>query len=511
MLFVTFTGYSRLAERRRSSVCGRAFAMGVWVTTAVACTGVAGPNAGGRVSVAAANTQPGTSSWFVPVDQRAPQTELAAWASPYALRFGDTLSVYIHATRGAVAITVYRMGWYGGLGGHIVYQQSGIAAGPQRSCSQPFPGPVACPWTRTIGIPVGDDWVSGIYLIKVVDQANKVAYYPLVLTDPRPSAFVAVVPQFTWQAYNTYGGSSLYTSNQTEDSGEVDNQSFAHFVSFERPYASNGGASYILDDFKSHDLRDLRFLERNGYDVTYASSVDFTEASRGVPSLSRGLLFIGHDEYWTYHERSIIQGMRDRHTHLAFFSGNNAFWNIRLTAGEVTGNPASEITCYKLDRDPSAAADSLVTTEFRMKPVNRPEDALTGIEYVVGTSSAPLQPLIVSDTAIGAEARAFLAAAGLKAGDVIPSQIAIEGDRIIPDTSAPRNLQVVFKSPIIPKFSVPYRPYYYTTFYTTPTGAGVFTAGDVEWGRGLDGFNGTVESPALQRLMQAVLNWMLSH
>jgi hypothetical protein len=505
------SGRYRLFGWPRSSALAHALAMGVWVTTVVACGGTTGPRLGGRVSIAAANAQPGTSSWFVPVNQRAPQTELAVWASPYALRFGDTLDVYIHATRGAVAITVYRMGWYRGTGGHIVYQHSGIAATVQPACSQPFPGPVSCPWTRTLGIPVGDDWVSGIYLIKVVDQANLAAYYPVVLTDPRPAAFVAVVPQFTWQAYNTYGGSSLYTSNQSEDSGEVDVRSFAHFVSFERPYASNGGASYILDDFKSHDLRDLRFLERSGYDVTYASSVDFTEASRGVPHPTRALLFIGHDEYWTYHERSIVQAMRDGHTHLAFFSGNDAFWNIRLTPGAVTAGAASVITCFKLDRDPDAGADSLVTTEFRMKPVDRSEDALTGIEYVVGTSSKPLQPLVVSDTAIGPEAATFLATAGLKAGDVIPSQIGIEGDRIIPDRSAPRNLQVLFKSPIQPKFFVPYTPYYYTTFYTAPSGAGVFAAGDVEWGRGLDGFNGTRESPALQRLMQAVLDWMLAH
>ena len=136
---------------------------------------------------------------------------------------------------------------------------------------------------------------------------------------------------------------------------------------------------------------------------------------------------------------------------------------------------------------------------------------MTGIEYVVGTRTLPLQPLVTSDTAVGPEAASFLAAAGLRAGDQIPRQIGIEGDRIIPDTSSPKNLQVLFKSPIVPKFSVPYAPYYYTTFYIAPSGAGVFDAGDVEWGRGLDGFNGTVESPALQRLTMAVLQWMAVH
>jgi hypothetical protein len=442
----------------------------------------------------------------------APQNQLALWASPYAPRYGDTIAVYIHATRGPVNIAVYRLGWYGGAGGHRVFTADSVAASPQPSCSAPFPGPVTCPWARTMRIPIADDWVSGVYLIKATDQSHLVGYYPFVLTDTRAAAFTAVVPQFTWQAYNAYGGSSLYTSQNSADSGDqTATGSLAHFVSFERPYGKNGGAMYVLDDFKSHDLRDLRFLERNGYDMTYVSDVDLTEHSRGLPHAQKGLIFIGHDEYWTYHERSVVQQMRDNHTHLAFLSGNNAYWNVRLSPGSVTNQSAAVVTCYKSDPDPGATADTLTTTLFRMKPVNRPEDALTGIEYVLSTSTVPLQPLIVSDTAVGSEARAFLAAGGLASGGIIPQQIGIEGDRIIPDTSSPSNLQVLFKSPVIPKFTVPYAPYYYTTFYIAKSGAGVFDAGDVEFGRGLDGFNGTIESSALQQVVNAVLQWMEGH
>ncbi len=463
------------------------------------------------MSVQRANAETGDSSWFVPVSGRAPQTQLALWASPYASRLGDRLSVYIHATRGPVAVTVYRLGWYDGRGGHVVFTQDSVPAHPQPACSAPFPGPVVCPWSQTMQISVGDDWVSGVYLIKVTDQSRLVGYYPFVVTDTRPAQFVAVVPQFSWQAYNAYGGSSLYTAQQGADESDQPGGSFGHFVSFERPYGNNGGAMYILDDFKSHDLRDLRFLERNGYDVTYVSSLDLTEDSRGLPHPEKGLIFIGHDEYWTYHERSVVQSMRDRHVHLAFLSGNAAYWNIRLNAGPATGQPADVVTCYKLDHDPDATADSLTTTEFRRIPVDRPEDALIGAEYVVGTQTTPLEPLVVSDTAVGPEAAAFLAAAGLHAGSTIPAQIGIEGDRIFSDTSSPKNIQVLFKSRVVPKFTVPYAPYYYTTFYVAPSGAGVFDAGDVEWGRGLDGFNGTVESAALQQLTHAVLDWMAAH
>lgn len=495
-----------------SSITFRNAVVACALCTTSACSDSTGPfDLPPRTTVQQANAEVGDSSWAVPVKRWAPQSQLALWASPYAARLGDTLAVYIHSTEGPVSVTVYRLGWYGGSGGHVVFARDSVAAHAQPACSPPMPGPVICPWQQTLRIVVGDTWVSGVYLMKAVDRTGMAGFYPFVLTDSRPATFVAVVPQFSWQAYNAYGGSSLYTAGQSANASDQEGQSFGHFVSFERPYGANGGSMYILDDYKSHDLRDLRFLERKGFDVTYASSVDLTEDSRGLPQPKKGLIFIGHDEYWTYHERSVVQKLRDAHVHLAFLSGNNAYWNIRLSTGPVTERAADVVTCYKLDPDPAAPADSLTTTEFRRKPVSRPEDAMIGVEYVLGTQTTPLQPLVTSDTAVGPEAAEFLAAAGLHPGQQIPNQIGIEGDRIIPDTSSPKHVQVLFKSPVVPKFVVPYAPFYYTTFYIAPSGAGVFDAGDVEWGRGLDGFNGTVESPALQRLTTAVLEWMEEH
>src|SRR5579862_5787624 len=98
------------------------------VATAVLWSGcrsdAAGPlGSGGRTTVQQANAQPGDSSWFVHVHGWAPQSQLALWSSPYAARLGDTLTVYVHATRGPVTVTVYRLGWYGGAGGHVVFSR----------------------------------------------------------------------------------------------------------------------------------------------------------------------------------------------------------------------------------------------------------------------------------------------------------------------------------------------------------------------------------------------------
>src|SRR4051794_32121550 len=45
---------------------------------------------------------------------------LALWASPFAVSPGDTLDIYVHSVAAAVLLQVYRLGWYGGVGGRLV-------------------------------------------------------------------------------------------------------------------------------------------------------------------------------------------------------------------------------------------------------------------------------------------------------------------------------------------------------------------------------------------------------
>ena len=95
----------------------------------------------------------------------------------------------------------------------------------------------------------------------------------------------------------------------------------------------------------------IRWLERNGYDVSYFTDVD-THRSGGellehdVPSCRSG-----HDEYWSL-ARSASQrrGAREAGVHLAFFSGNEIYWKVRWERAAADGRtPASDRTmvCYK--------------------------------------------------------------------------------------------------------------------------------------------------------------------
>ena len=77
-------------------------------------------------------------------------------------------------------------------------------------------------WSETDIVHVGRDWVSGYYLaqLRVTSGPDEgaVGRVPLVVRGaPGDAAAILVqVPVNTWQAYNPWGGKSLYTYNSTE-------------------------------------------------------------------------------------------------------------------------------------------------------------------------------------------------------------------------------------------------------------------------------------------------------
>ena len=64
----------------------------------------------------------------------------------------------------------------------------------------------------------------------------------------------------------------------------------------------------------------VRFLESNGYDVSYSSGVDTDR--RGAELLEHKVVHVasGHDEYWSGTQRANVEAARDAGVHLAFFS-----------------------------------------------------------------------------------------------------------------------------------------------------------------------------------------------
>ena len=91
----------------------------------------------------------------------------------------------------------------------------------------------------------------------------------------------------------------------------------------------------------------IRFMEANGYDVSYMSGLDV--ATKGPLLLNhKSYMSVGHDEYWSGDQRANVEAARDAGVHLAFFSGNEAFWKTRWEpSSDGTNTPGRTLVSYK--------------------------------------------------------------------------------------------------------------------------------------------------------------------
>src|SRR5262249_34945456 len=137
---------------------------------------------------------------------------------------------------------------------------------PQAAGNPGVGGIVQAGWPVTDTLTIPSAWTTGYLMIRFRLPSGQAATTYVVLRDPpnRHSTILVQVPVHTWQAYNGWGGMSLYDSDYS-------GRSRADHVSFDRPYAWNleGGQSPLV-----WEIQTVRFLERMGYDVSYQTDVD---------------------------------------------------------------------------------------------------------------------------------------------------------------------------------------------------------------------------------------------
>jgi hypothetical protein len=158
-------------------------------------------------------------------------------------------------------------------------------------------------------------------------------------------------------------------------------------VSFDRPFAADGWP-HRADEDQSF----VFWAEHQGYDLTYATSLDL-HSGRLDLSQYTGVVFSGHDEYWSEEMRRQATAAVAAGTSLAYMSANNVYWHVRCDKPTAAGEVRS-MYCYKTDPDPTPDASG-ATTQWRLIGPGsaHAEQGLLGVQYngIVGTPC----PLIV--------------------------------------------------------------------------------------------------------------------
>jgi len=255
----------------------------------------------------------------------------------------------------------------------------------QPSClSDTTTGLVDCGnWAESASWRIPLDTVSGVFfaLLQRTDGVTGRSHIPFVVRDDGShSDLLFQTSDTTWHAYNRYGGNSLYFG---QPAGR------AYKVSYNRPITTR---STSFEDYVFNaEYPMIRFLEANGYDVSYASGVDTDRHGSAILLNHRVFMSVGHDEYWSGQQRANVEAARDAGVHLAFLSGNECFWKTRWESSiDASATAYRTLVCYK-----ETAADAKIDPtpiwtgtwrDGRFSPPadgGRPENGMSGTLFRV--------------------------------------------------------------------------------------------------------------------------------
>ncbi len=416
-------------------------------------------------------------------------TSIRGYANATSINHGDSINFYVGTALPSYNIQIYRMGWYGGTGSTLIQTISNLPGQNQPiPAADPTTGLLQLNWGASYTLQTTTSWVTGVYLAELIGSDGSSQYIPFVIRDDSSTADILyVLPVNTYQAYNDWGGKSLYEYNSS-------NSKRAYQVSFDRPYNSDSGAGY----FFTGDYNMVRFLEKNSYNIAYATSVDL-QANPNLLASHKVFLTNYHDEYWSMNMRTNLQNALGQGKSEAFFDANSIYWQIRLD-NSSSGVANRVITCYKdATLDPMSQTNpSLTTVNWRNSPVNMPENALLGEMYESQFAWGTTFPWVVTNAS-----NWIYNGTGLNNGDSIPGVVGYEYDKIWNNGQTPGNLVMLSSSPVTDIYGN--NSAANGSIYTTAANGLVFDAGTIYWNWKLDD-NTIHHNGADARIQQMTLN-----
>lgn len=371
--------------------------------------------------------------------------EIEGYASLTSVAQGGNIDFYVNTASKNYKFEIFRMGWYDGAGARLMADAETLAGTRQAIPAAPTDseGFIECAWAKSKTINIPKEWTSGVYLVRLTTtDTSKQSYIMFVVReDSRDSDVLFQCSVTNYQAYNSWGGRSLYDfTSRGNDRGRR--------VSFNRPYAANlfydtdpgvgagdfltGGYVQATTPVAGWEYNMVRWLEREGYDVTYATNIDVHQNPKLLQN-HKSFLSVGHDEYWSWNMRDNVEAARDKGVSLGFFCSNTCYWQIRLEP-DANNVPDRTVVAYKqtaytedecaTDNDP--ANDKYITYLWRANNTKPPEDALLGVMYI--GDGPPLDE--GADLVIASSAPPWiLANTKLKPGGHLANMMGFEADR----------------------------------------------------------------------------------
>ena len=309
-----------------------------------------------------------------------PELFVEGYAWPLSVKAGETVGLHVSSSSANVQFEIVRLG----------SEAKPMKTGPTdrstiytlNSSAHPIPEKASsegCGWPVAKELKIPEDWPSGYYEVRlsVSDGGGKFTHRNrrtassscfFVVRSANPGTGSKILIQLatnTYNAYNNWGGFSLYAYN-----GRGGNQ--GNKVSFLRPPSSQYG---------NWELPFVSWAEKNGYVLDFAVNEDL-EYHPEILSNYKLVLSVGHDEYWSAPMRDNLEKYIAEGGHVAFFSGNSVCWQVR------SENDGTAMTSWKQNAgsDPHFKSGQFETLSslWSHHLTNRPENQLTGVGFLFG-------------------------------------------------------------------------------------------------------------------------------
>ena len=466
------------------------------------------------------NSKAGTPDWQVP----SRDDSILGYTTDISATPGGQVAFKMLTNASSYTLDIFRLGWYGGVGARQIGSVSRNTPQNQPPCLRDTPSAlIDCGnWAVSVTWNVPSDAVSGLYYARVTRNdnglQNEIAF--VVRDDTSTSKILFQTSDSTWVAYNRYGGNSLYFGDGPGQGGQ------AYKVSYNRPYTGGDGDENFI--FNA-EYPMLRFLERNGYDLSYSTDVDSARRGHLIKN-HKVFMAVGHDEYWSNEQRANVEAARDAGVHLAFLTGNEIFWKTKWEKSiDSSQTDWRTVSCYKETKGTQNDGDSSTWTgtwrDPRYSPPQdggRPENSLLGNIFTVnGRRDDSLQvPAAYGKMRLWRHTSLQNMTAGTTY-TFQPGTLGYEWNTVEDNGYQPAGVGQ-FSRTTVAMLDGPYvlqnHGDYYTpdtkthalTYYKHPSGSLVFGAGTVQWAWGLDNEHAflTNTPTADIRMQQATVNFL---
>jgi hypothetical protein len=259
--------------------------------------------------VAAENCLPGNSDWDLGPSGN--DGAIQGYAADISVNKGQTVAFKIKTDASSFRMEIFRLGYYGGVGARKIQSSDLTGPLPQPECDVSqvaTTGLVDCGNWSTSATWSTAGQTSGIYLAKLTrlvpagSGASHIVF--IVRDDASASDILFQTSDMTWQAYNHFGGGSLYCDGPLANSAaEYSCATRAAKVSYNRPF-----------DTRDHDPQSwlfnaeypmVRWLEANGYNVSYFAGVD-AEGWGAIIKTKKAYLWVANFYYWSGNQRANV-------------------------------------------------------------------------------------------------------------------------------------------------------------------------------------------------------------